>query len=261
MIRARENPVAFRAGILSVVVHLVLLALMLVSFNWQTIQPASIAEVELWDSVPMPKTVAKPLPDPVPEKEPEPPKPVIEPKPEPKPQEPEPKADIQIKKEPVKEKPKPKPEEKPKEPPKPDPAKQKEAEKKRQDEIRKLQQMFAEEDHKAQAPSPKISEKPTENPTVSLATQNQYAALVDQKIRPYVNKTLCGTGKPEVMFEISLMPTGEILGNPRLQKSSGIPACDDAIERAIRQANPLPKPPPEILSASRDLKLKFRPND
>ncbi len=52
MIRRHENPLAVRAGVLSVLVHGILLTLLLMSFNWKTIQPASISEVELWDKLP-----------------------------------------------------------------------------------------------------------------------------------------------------------------------------------------------------------------
>src|SRR3989344_982781 len=104
MIRTHENPMAIRAGALSVLVHGVLLAILLVSINWKTVQPLNIAEVELWDSLPSPEPVIEPVP------EPPKPEPVIEPKPEPKPvieskpePQPEPKAEIQLKKEPIKE--------------------------------------------------------------------------------------------------------------------------------------------------------------
>ena len=72
MIRRHENPVAIRAGALSLLVHVVLLTLLLVSFNWKSVKPMSVAEVELWDSVPVAKP--QPLPPP-PAPEPEPPKP------------------------------------------------------------------------------------------------------------------------------------------------------------------------------------------
>jgi len=73
---------------------------------------------------------------------------------------------------------------------------------------------------------------------------------------------VCGTGKPELVFAIAMMPTGEVSGNPRLVKGSGLPACDQAVERAILQAQPLPLPPqPELFAQFRDLNLKFRPND
>ena len=142
MIRTRENPLALRAGALSVLVHGLLLMLLVVSFSWHSVvQPLQVAQVELWDSLPTP---AQPLP--------EPPKPLpkIEPpplsKPEPPPP-PEPKAEIQVKVKPPVEMPK-KLEKKPKEMPKP------KADDKRQDEIKRLQQLLAEDDkhleHEAQ---------------------------------------------------------------------------------------------------------------
>ena len=90
MIRRHENPVAVRAGALSLLVHVVLLSLLLVSFNWKAVKPMSVAEVELWDSVPAvkPEPVPPPAPEPTPEPEPPKPEPVVkeEPKPEPPPE-------------------------------------------------------------------------------------------------------------------------------------------------------------------------------
>jgi colicin import membrane protein len=236
---------ALRAGILSVLVHGVLLAVLLISFNWHAVQPASIAEVELWDSLPMPQPVIKPV---VPEPAPEPPKPEPVLKPEPKPEPvPEPKAEIQIKKE----KPKPKVLEKPK----PDlAALAKEKEKQRQEEIRKLQEMVAADEQPVQD----VQHKPA---AVSADETSKYIGLVSAKIRPYVNKQLCGTGKPELIYEIAILPTGEIIGVPKLIKSSGIQACDEAVDRAIRQSSPLPRPSAELLAQFREFRLKFRPND
>ena len=133
MIRQHEKSVVWQAGAFTVLVHGLLLALFLVSFQWKTVQPMNVAQVELWDSVPSPKVEPAPPPEPTPE--PETPK-VVEPaKPEPKvAPEPEvkqePKADIQTKKVPVTppkvEKPEPvkpkeeKPKETPKEQPKPE---------------------------------------------------------------------------------------------------------------------------------------------
>ncbi|HSH97261.1 MAG: TonB C-terminal domain-containing protein [Methylophilaceae bacterium] len=259
MIRSRENPVAIQAGALSVLVHAVLLSILVLSFNWRTVRPASVAEVELWDNLPQQKAVEKPVEKPV-EKvvPPEPPKPVEQPKPEPKP-EPvvEPKPDIQMKKVPVKEIPKvEKPIVKP-EPPKPDQKKIKE------DQLKKLQQELLNEDAKqahSEVPKKEGPVSPTPNP-VNQGEIDKYSNSVIAKILPYINKQLCGSGKPVVTFEITLLPTGEVLGNPRLIKGSNIALCDESIDRAIRQANPLPKPPAELLSVSRDLNLVFKPND
>ena len=263
MIRAHENPIAVRAGALSLLVHVVLLALLLVSFNWKSVQPASIAEVELWDSLPPPvQPEIKPVP---PTPEPPKPEPVPEIKPEPKPEPPpEPKAEIQLKKEPPKElKPKvEKPVEKPK-PPKPDPAvKAKEDEKRK---LAELQKMFAEEDKNSQQQQHKNEAQASAKAASAAASAGEidkYMGLISRKIRQNVNKQLCGTGKPELTFSIALMPTGEVIGSPRLLKGSGNTACDDAVERAIKLSQPLPVPQqPELFSQFRDLNLKFKPND
>ena len=70
----RENTASFKAGMLSIGVHAVLLIALLISFNWKTTHPINIAEVELWDSLPN-TAVQKPLPTPelvVVKKEPKP---------------------------------------------------------------------------------------------------------------------------------------------------------------------------------------------
>jgi colicin import membrane protein len=259
MIRARENSIAWRAGALSLLVHGVLLVLLLVSVNWKSVQPMSVAEVELWDSMPSPKPVVQPKP-------PEPPKPVVEIKPEPKP-EPEPKAEIQLKKKPVKppkekvQKPIEKPPiEKPKEEPKP----KAEPKKVKEDALKKLQQAMLAEDTKAEQHDSQKQEGTVgaKNSQANAGEIAKYSDLIRNKIKQHVNKQLCGSDKPELEFKISLMPTGEVTGTPKLLKSSGIPACDEAVERAILQSQPLPVPTQsDLFSQLRDLNLKFHPND
>ena len=264
MIRKHENPLAFKAGFLSLLVHVIFLGILIFSFNWKAVQPANIAQVELWDSLPVEKPEPQPRPEPPkPEPKPEPPKP--EPKPEPPKPEPvpEPKADIQVKKEPEK-----KPVEKPKEKPKEKPP-EKKVEKKPEpepDPLAELKKMMLEEqmEVKPRPPSP-APVAPSPAPAESAATQGQvdeYIRRISQKIRGNVNRQLCGSGKPELELEISLMPTGEVVGTPRLLKSSGLSACDDAVVRAVLQSQPLPVPSePNLFARFRDLRLKFRPND
>ena len=96
----------------------------------------------------------------------------------------------------------------------------------------------------------------------STAEKNAYIAKITAKIRSNVNKSLCGDGSPEIHVEISVLPTGQISGNPKITKSSENSACDDAVERAIMVSEPLPLPDDTVLKAQfRNLKLKFRPND
>ena len=49
MLRKRDNIDTFKAGMLSVGVHVVLLIALLISFNWKTTHLVNIAEVELWE--------------------------------------------------------------------------------------------------------------------------------------------------------------------------------------------------------------------
>ena len=66
-------------------------------------------------------------------------------------------------------------------------------------------------------------------------------------------------GNPEAVYQVTLLPTGEVL-NARLVKSSGNPAYDQELQRAIQASSPLPKPDPQSLF-QRTLELRFRPKD
>jgi len=261
MLRQRENSDSLKAGVLSVSVHVLLLGALLISFNWKTTHPVSIAEVELWNSLPV-ESVQKPLPPP--EKRVEP-KPIVKEVPEPV-VEPEPKApvDIVIKKKPVE---KPVKKENPKEVKKPDDMRAKLMEAMRQEDLQdkktsadalKKAQQDALNDVKADGDQKNLAAKAA----VNAGAIGEFTNKVQAKIRGNVNKTLCGDGNPELKFEIGLLPTGELTGNPKLVKSSGNTACDDAVERAIRASEPLPVPTEaSLFSQFRNLKLTFRPND
>ena len=268
MLRQRENPDSFKAGALSVLVHILLLGALLISFNWKTTHPISIAQVELWDSVTVeehkPAPVPEPVVEPVPvEKEIPKPEPVV--KPEVKP---EPKVEIALEKKPVEKK-----IEKPvkKEPPKPiiktndmlaklqEEARQEALKNKSvtkpntNDALKKLQQESLSEDKAAGEQKASAA---------SAGVVDEFKAKIQAKIRSNVNKTLCSNGSPELKFEIGLIPTGELSGAPKLVKSSGNAACDDAVERAIRASEPLPLPSDaSLFSQFRNLKLTFKPNE
>lgn len=263
MLRQRENSVSFKAGVLSITVHVVLLGALLISFNWKTTHPISVAEVELWDSLPS-ENIPKPTPEPV--KIPEPvvkeapkPEPVVTPEPESKAS-----VDIVIKKKPPEKALK----EKPKEIKKPDALAelqkalmqdelQKPQKPVNDDELKKLQQDSLSED-KAEGDQKNLAAKAAAN----AGAIGEFTNKIKSKIRGNVNKTLCGDGNPELKFEIGLLPTGELSGNPKLVKSSGNAACDDAVDRAIRASEPLPLPSDaSLFSQFRNLKLTFRPND
>ncbi|MDD2833087.1 MAG: TonB C-terminal domain-containing protein [Methylotenera sp.] len=259
MLRRHENPEALKAGALSVAVHVLLLGALLISFNWKTTHPISIAEVELWDSLPVEKAQkALSVKPPEPVVAPEPLKEKIKPEPTPAP-EPKVAVDIAIKKKPV---------EKPKPPPKNQDALAALQKELMQDAVASPKKPVADDALRKLQQEALVDEKAEDgakNNAAKLAASNgivnEFKARIQTKIRANVNKTLCGDGNPELKFEIGLMPTGELSSNPKLTKSSGNTACDDAVDRAIRASAPLPLPEDKSLFAQfRNLKLTFYPN-
>lgn len=267
MIRKHENSDSYRAGFYALAVHAALLVGMLVSFNWKAAHPVmNVTEVELWDKLPAPKNIETPNPElepkPIIKEEPKPePKPIV--KEQPKPEEPKVDIELEKKKKELEQKKEKELEEKLLQKKKlealqaearEDELKDKKAEEKKQkDALKKLQQE-ALSDENAQ------SDKQASAANASLL--GEYTEKIKAKIRGNVNKTLCADGNPELRFEINVLPTGQLSGSPSLIKSSGSPACDEAVERAIIASEPLPLPDDASLKAQfKNLKLKFRPNE
>ena len=271
MLRKHENSVSWKAGILAIGVHVVLLVAMLVSFNWKAAHTVlNVTEVELWDKIPKsnpPVVLEEPKPEPSPPIVKEEPKP--EPKMEEKPKPEEPKADIELEK-------------KKKE------LEQKEADEKlkKEKELKaknKFAQQIRDEDLRDKTAAEKqeqlerdnalrklkenmLKEDGADDAKASSAANasliGEYTEKIKAKIRNNVNKTLCGDGSPEIRVEINVLPTGQISGNPKITKSSDNAACDESVERAIMASDPLPLPDdPDLKAQFRNLKLKFRPND
>ncbi|MBP8923830.1 MAG: cell envelope integrity protein TolA, partial [Thauera sp.] len=86
---------------------------------------------------------------------------------------------------------------------------------------------------------------------------DKYRAAIAAKVRGNLLRPPGLSGNPEAVFEVDQLPSGEVL-NVRLKRSSGIPALDEAIERAIRRSSPLPLPENRS-QFQRTLELKFRP--
>ena len=94
----------------------------------------------------------------------------------------------------------------------------------------------------------------------ALAKANEdYVRQIQAKIRALVVVPPDIAGNPEAIFEVVQLPTGEII-DTQLRKSSGVRAYDDAVQRAIIRASPLPLPKSAELFR-RNLTLKFRPRD
>lgn len=87
-------------------------------------------------------------------------------------------------------------------------------------------------------------------------------ARIKSKIAGFIRLPQSIPGNPEAVFQVSLLPTGEVL-KVALVKSSGHAAYDSEVERSILRASPLPLPPErEAAAAFRDgLLLKFRPRE
>ena len=243
--RARPDYGMGRAFMLAFAVHAVLLAVMFFGVRMQN-RPGDTVTVELWEAPPPPP------PAPVVEA-PKPPPPKVEaPKPEP---EPEVKKPEIVEKAPPP-KPKPKPEAKPA-PPK--------------DDIEKIlmREQVAMEQRKLDEERKRADE--ARRKAESERTARQLAASArDKALADYVNRIRAKVrqnwilpqdvqGNPEAIFSVVQLPTGEVL-SVKLRKSSGNPALDAAIERAILKASPLPLPEPRSLF-DRQLELVFRPLD
>ena len=280
MIRKHENSVSWKAGALAIAVHVGLLAALLISFNWKAAHSVITAtEVDLWDKLPAQSA------------------PKVEPKPEPKPEpvvKEQPKPDLKVEEKQKLE------EEQKLEAQQAEIAlekkKQELAEKERQiaEKERLLEEKKLEDKRKKDEDKKKLlaamrnedlQDKPKKDNNALKKLQQEalndekgesdkqtaaanaseigaYKAKIQAKIRGNVNKTLCSEGNPELRFEIGLLPTGELSGTPKITKSSGSAACDDAVERAIIASEPLPLPSdPSLFSSFRNLNLKFRPNE
>lgn len=243
-----QEPGKGKAIAFTVLVHVLLIAGLFLGVQWKSSEPEAM-NVELWAPTPQKATRVAP-PPPTPEPKPEPkPAPKIEPKPEPKPT---PKApDIVVKEEKKKE------EKKRPEPPKPEP---KHEPKPKTDPFK---EMLERESRERQAST-------EQNRLAALAEKEQraaanrrglesYAAKIRAKVRGNIVLPPGISGNPEAIFEVNQLPGGDVL-SIRLKRSSGVPALDDAIERAIKKSSPLPLPddPSQFL---RNLEIKYRPHD
>ena len=228
---SRPRPAFGRAATLSAVVHGCLIAVLILGVRFQSSPPETVT-VELWEAPPPPP------PPPVVEEKPPAPKPVAQPEPEPQVKKPE----IAL---PEKPKPKPKPE------PKRDLASEK-----------RLREQVALEEKK-------IDEQRKERELRDLIARQQAAAR-DKALATWIDKIRAKIrgniilpqdvpGNPEAIFDVTILPTGELL-TVRKRKSSGHPGYDDAVERAIMKSSPLPQPDDRALF-QRQLELKFRPQD
>ena len=238
-----RDPVNTPAAVLSVAVHLALFTFLFFGIRWQSKLPDAVV-VELWDR---PAVVEQPAPveTPKPELQAEPkPEPKVEPKHEPEVEVKPVKPDIALEKE---KKPPPKKKVEPKkvEPKKVEPNV-------KIDFDRVMRDRVTREMEQVSRPT-----RPLQPPPAGPVVDASYANKIKTKIKGNVVLPADIKGNPEAIFDVTQLPTGEVL-SARLRKSSGNRAYDEAVERAILKSSPLPKPDrPEQFE--RDLQLKFRP--
>jgi colicin import membrane protein len=284
----RYEPGIGRALGFALLVHLVLLAILFIGVRWQSHRPAAVT-VELFQAPPAPAPVPKPVakvepPQPAPP-QPEPPKPVpkvetpapkpepkVEPKPEPRVEKPDIAQQAAPKPEPkpvVKPEPKPEPKPKPvaKAAPKPKPTPKVEAKPKPQPKPSptavarsELRQQLAREEAAIRAQRQDAELRALLAREASARALATWTDKIRAKIRGNIILPPSIIGNPEAIFDVVLLPTGDVLGTPRLRRSSGDPRYDDAVLRAILKSSPLPRPDdPQIFT--RNLELRFRPQE
>jgi len=238
-----------RAFALAFAVHAVLLAVMFLGVRWQS-HPAESVTVELWEP-PTP-----PPPEPVVEAPKPPPQKVEAPKPEPVIRKP----DIVEKAAP---KPKPQPEAKPKPEAKAVPPKDDEFQKRMMREQLALEQKKFEDERRRVDEQRRKADAERTAREAAAASRNKALSDYENRIRAKVKQNWILpqdlSGNPEAIFDVVQLPTGEVI-SVKLSKTSGNPAYDAAVERAILKSSPLPLPEPRSLF-DRQLKLTFRPRD
>lgn len=254
-----EEPGKKYALAFTILVHVALLAFLFFGVQWKRSKP-EVMEVELWSPRPMPaQYVPPPPPPPEPEVKPEPPKPIpkVEPKPEPVLKKPE----IVVKEEKKKPEPK-KPEPKP-EPPKPEPKKpEPKPEVKPPPKFDFGKELAQETANLKPRPNTQQMANAAAAEAEQRASSNKrgladYASKIRGKVRGNIVLPPAIQGNPEAVFDVSQLPTGEVL-EVKLKRSSGNSALDTAIERAIRKSSPLPKPD-DPSQFKRELEIKYKP--
>lgn len=233
---ALRKPDHLPAAILAIAVHLIFLVFLIFGVNWKTEQPEAMV-VDLW-SAPVASPVAEAQPAP-----PEPAKPEVQP--------PTPKADIELKER----------------------LNLKKEEQKRQEtrraEEKKAQEALRQQQIKEAAEAQRLVEEEARLARETQARQaaelarvvDEYKARIQAKIRRFIVLPPDLPPSAQTEFDVVLLPSGEVLA-VKIKRSSNHKAYDDAVERAIYKAQPLPLPPdPALFSKFRELSLRFRPGE
>jgi colicin import membrane protein len=263
-----RNPDSVGRGLaMALAVHALLLIAIAFGVSWRSSNPAGV-EAELWAAVPQiaaPKPVEpEPTPQPVKKPEPPPPPPKVEtPKQD----------DAQIAIEKAKREEQKRKEEQRRED---ELKRQKEEQQRKLAEAEKLKKEQAEQKKReaaaeaaAQAQRQKQLERmaalagdgaPNSTGTAakSAGPSASYAGRIKARILPNIVFPDSVSGNPQATVEVKVAPDGTIIGR-RLLKSSGVPAWDEAVLRAIDKTEVLPRDTDGRVPPS--LEISFRPRD
>ena len=263
-----RNPDSVGRGLaMALAVHALLLIAIAFGVSWRSSNPAGV-EAELWAAVPQiaaPKPVEpEPTPQPVKKIEPPPPPPKVEtPKQD----------DAQIAIEKAKREEQKRKEEQRRED---ELKRQKEEQQRKLAEAEKLKKEQAEQKKReaaeaaaAQAQRQKQLERmaalagdgaPNSTGTAakSAGPSASYAGRIKARILPNIVFPDSVSGNPQATVEVKVAPDGTIIGR-RLLKSSGVPAWDEAVLRAIDKTEVLPRDTDGRVPPS--LEISFRPRD
>ncbi len=284
---APQQPPGMRSGLaLAILAHVLLIIALTFSVNWKASEPEGVV-AELWSALPQ---TAAPRPTPP---EPRPAPPVVEPKPAPPVAKPEPapapRVDAQIaieraarekarreeaeRAEAARQADLRKREEAKREEAKRAEAKRLEAERQRAAEQAE-QKKLAEQARKEEARQAAIREANLRRMMSQAGTSDDpaaagnaartsgpsasYAGRIKARVKPNIVLTTTVAGNPAAKVEVKVAPDGTIVGR-KLLTSSGSPAWDETVLRAIDKTEVLPKDvdgrvPPTI-------EITFRPND
>ena len=234
-----------RSFALSALVHILLATVLVLGVRWQVQSPDTVT-VDLVEAPPPPPPAAE-VPKPVPKVEPPP---VVKPEP-PKVVKP------QIA---IPDKPKPKPKPKPEAKPKADPNFEKRLREQMAQEQKALDQQRQERELRdliARKQAEAARAAASARASALAAWQGRIAAKIRSAIPESALEGI--PGNPAAVFDVVQLPTGEVL-TVKMRKSSGYRRYDEAVERAILKASPLPPPPSRELF-QRELELTFRPLD
>lgn len=256
------------SGGLALAIHGLFMVALVVSMSWKNL-PHLPVEADLWAALPEPPPVE---PEPLHDPEPAPPQVPVAPVAKPQPTE----ADIALKKaeqekkrlaeeELRKQEEARKLEEKRLAEEKVRQAQAEQAEKERIEQIKKKEQerrlVEQEMARQAQAELEREARAMQEQAARRDRVIDDFKHRIQVKVQSYVRLPQRITGNPEAVFQVTLFANGEVR-DVSLVKSSGQPAYDVEVERAILKASPLPLPNEKDAAAvfRSGLMLKFRPN-